>query len=332
MRCAQALVARPRSAGCGLAARARACGAQPRRCRSWNAKACSRSRRSARHALEMAAARALRKTRGKRISCALRRCTLYAAFAARDQCRSAATRANAERAADGADTRHARETRLAPAQPTRLTRPTSGARAAARAARAVRAAARATCTSATLEPHALYPLRNASTTQSWVVGRELTFASESVTLLRSVPLIAAARAGLLGLFDGDARARSSARACFWSRQGVLQDEHLNREASALAPKISQRAAPRAGPSLGGRRLARRCAVALEPRLRVARSARRADRRGRSGAGAERAWAQRRRSARARDSRQPSRAARIELLRFWLSNDCADLLRDQRGAA
>ncbi|HTU61621.1 MAG TPA: hypothetical protein VMF89_24365, partial [Polyangiales bacterium] len=181
------------------------------------------------------------------------------------------------------------------------------------------------------EPHALYPLRNASTTQSWVVGRELTFASESVTLLRSVPLVAAARAGVLGLFDGDAASTQDRARLLLVAAGLLQDERLNREASLLAPKISQarrQELAQVWADVGSRddalsRLSRGCVllgqraavvVAEDPVLAL----------NALGLSAEV-------SDTARDAAiTPPKP--LELLRFWLSNDCTDLLRDQRGAA
>jgi hypothetical protein len=181
------------------------------------------------------------------------------------------------------------------------------------------------------EPNALYPLRSASTTQSWVVGRELTFANESVTLLRCVPLIAAARAGLLGLFDSDAQTMQQRARLLLVAAGVLSDERLNREASALAHKISQarrQELAQVWAEIGSRedalqRLARGCAllgqraavvVAEDPVLAL----------NALGLHAEATKA-------ARDV-SISLSKPLELLRFWLSNDCTDLLRDQRGAA
>jgi Flp pilus assembly protein TadD len=177
------------------------------------------------------------------------------------------------------------------------------------------------------EPHALYPLRNSSATQSWVVGRELTFASESITLLRSVPLIAAARAGLLGLFDGDAQSTQQRARLLLVAAGILQDERLNREASGLAHKISQarrQELAQVWAEIGSRedalqRLSRGCVllgqraavvVAEDPVLAL------------NALGL---------SAEVSDV-SLALPKPLELLRFWLSNDCTDLLRDQRGAA
>ena len=181
------------------------------------------------------------------------------------------------------------------------------------------------------EPHALYPLRNASTTQSWVVGRELTFASESVTLLRSVPLVAAARAGLFGLFDGDAASTQERARLLLVAAGLLQDERFNREASLLAPKISQarrQELAQVWADIGSRddalsRLSRGCVllgqraavvVAEDPVLAL------------SALGLSTEVSDTTRDA------TITPAKPLELLRFWLSNDCTDLLRDQRGAA
>lgn len=179
------------------------------------------------------------------------------------------------------------------------------------------------------EPHALYPLRGASVTQSWVVGRELTFANESVSLLRCVPLIAAARAGLLGLFDGDAQTTQQRARLLLVAAGVLQDERLNREASALAPKISQtrrQELAQVWAEIGSRedalqRLSRGCVllgqraavvVAEDPVLAL------------------NALGLHTEAAKAAPDVAISLPQPHELLRFWLSNDCIDLLRDQRG--
>jgi cellulose synthase operon protein C len=181
------------------------------------------------------------------------------------------------------------------------------------------------------EPHALYPLRSSSNTQSWVVGRELTFTSESVTLLRTVPLVAAARAGLLGLFDSDAQTIQQRARLLLVAAGVLQDERLNKEASALAPKISQtrkKELTQAWTDIGARedalqRLSRGCVllgqraavvVAEDPVLAMSAL----------GISAE--------SASPANDVAMTLPKPLELLRFWLSNDCSDLLRDQRGAA
>jgi tetratricopeptide (TPR) repeat protein len=92
------------------------------------------------------------------------------------------------------------------------------------------------------EPHALYPLRQPGAAQSWVIGREVSARRLRASLLKALPLMAASRAQLLGLWEEDpgklrARAVLLLGAAGALVNGPLEDEPLSTETAVLAPKL-----------------------------------------------------------------------------------------------
>jgi hypothetical protein len=90
----------------------------------------------------------------------------------------------------------------------------------------------------------LYPLRLPGTEQSWVIGRDVQHKPLRPVLLRALPLMAASRAQLLGIWGDDVnRVRAHARLMLVAA-GLLTDGMLAADAAALAPKLprAQRAA------------------------------------------------------------------------------------------
>ena len=87
------------------------------------------------------------------------------------------------------------------------------------------------------EQNALYPLRQPGTSQSWVIGREVQPRRVRPALLRALPLMAASRAGLLGLWEDEpTKVRARARLLL-AAAGALSDGMLSGSAATLAPKL-----------------------------------------------------------------------------------------------
>lgn len=176
------------------------------------------------------------------------------------------------------------------------------------------------------EPHALYPIQSSGTSLSWVLGPELSLDLRSVDLLRVVPLMAAARAQLLGVYAPDVSLLQQRIRLLLVAAGLLQDERLNVEASTLASTLSQ---PRRLELVNAwnevdqhddavQRLSRGSALlgqramlvfAADPVPAIAALGRPPD------------------VARAAGANEPQT---LDVLRFWLSTTCSELLRDERG--
>jgi hypothetical protein len=88
---------------------------------------------------------------------------------------------------------------------------------------------------------ALYPLRSESSAQSWVVGRDLPNPLPRRILLSATPWFAKSRAHLLGLAGSDAKQVQRTLRLLLVAAEVQQDPELAAEAESLASKLSRAA-------------------------------------------------------------------------------------------
>jgi hypothetical protein len=171
------------------------------------------------------------------------------------------------------------------------------------------------------EKDALYSPSITGNAQSWVIGRDFQSPAKRDTLLRVVPLMAAGRAGLLGLADDNVNEVQRRLSLVLAAVGVLDEPGLTGEAAELAAKLSR----------GTRNAVVSAWQALAKKDDVpARFARAVVNLGRRAAlvcsGDVIAVANRLAEARKISLRAACvTPAGLELLRFWLSPACAELI-------